>query len=133
EPPGAGTGGCADGENVLDGRVAACVVIGEGHEIEAGKVAVDEVGERRGQLGDLSDLVGAVHGEGADRYQPGLDHPVPGHRDLEPVGDLQQHGVTGLEAEVEQPSCDLIGAAVELAVGESSVGGGDGKALGMEV
>ena len=47
-----------------------------------------------------------------------LDDRPPGFEELDAVGEQDRDGVAGLDAEVSQPSGELVGAGIELAVGD---------------
>ena len=122
-------GEVVEDEDVAHRRVVAGLLVGERDEVDASGAGLDEVRARSDRPADVGDLVAAVGGEGRDRDEPGLEQRVPGDDGVEPVGDLDDDRVAGVQAEVGEPDGDPIGAGVELGVGEPALRGDDGVAV----
>ncbi|MGB0097685.1 MAG: hydantoinase/oxoprolinase family protein [Solirubrobacteraceae bacterium] len=67
---------------------------------------------------DVRELGGCERWVDRAKHRPGLQDRPPRLEQLEAVG--QQHGddVAGFDAELAKPACQLVGAGVELAVGD---------------
>ena len=119
-------------EDVAEGGVALSLLDGETDEVETPRAGLDQVRHRPDPSADLPDLVTAMRGERAHRYQAGLEHPVPRRDGVQPVGDLEQHRVAGDQAQPAQTGGDRVGALIELAVADATVERDDRGTVGVQ-
>ncbi len=105
--------------------VVTGLLVREAHEVER-RSGVDQVRHRPGSTTDLADFVGPVGGQRAHRYQAGFEHAVPGQHAFEAVGDLEQHRITGNQAEFGQACGELVAARIELGESHPPLGSDNG-------
>ena len=122
---------CSRREPVLHRRHSFGELPRECRRVEAGQVALDDVGAGAGEPGDLVDLVVTMLRQRADREEAGLEQRVPSLDGLGRVGELQRDRVLRLEPEIEEAGGETVGGRVQLGVGQATIRRDDGDPLGV--